>query len=91
MKQDFERYLYEPFFNKADLNTTFKNYNAQITKAPKIAPLNTEHIQILLQDQLFKNGFVLASFNSDILITEYTSILKTTEHLISLINKDLDK
>jgi len=24
MQQDYERYLYEPFFNKADLNTSFK-------------------------------------------------------------------
>ena len=91
MQQDFERYLYDPFFNKVDLNTTFKNYNAQISKLSEIEALNSEQIQTLLEDQLFKNGFVLAGFNSDILITEYTSILKTTKHLINLINTDLDK
>jgi len=44
----------------------------------------------LLQDQLFKNGFVLATYNSEILITEYSNIMKTTNDLISSINEELN-
>ena len=90
MQQDFERYLYDPYFNYADLNSIFKNYDAQLSKSDEIKKLDINQINTLLKNQLFKNGFVLARFNSEILINEYSTILKTTKNLIKLINTGIN-
>jgi hypothetical protein len=91
MQQDYEQYLYDPFFNYADLNTSFKNYNSQIANEPTEVSLDIEQVNGLLKNQLFKNGFVLSAYNSEILINEYSDIMETTKQLISLIENELNQ
>lgn len=91
MQQDFESYLYDPYFNTADLETSIKNAEAQTSnKVPKVQ-MNIDQVKALLNNQLFKNGFVLSAYNSDLLITEYSNIMETTNQLITLIDKELTK
>ena len=91
MQQDFESYLYDPYFNTIDLETSIKNADDQMPKKVPTAQMDIEQVTILLNNQLFKNGFVLSAYNSDLLITEYSNIMETTNQLIELINKELDK
>ena len=85
MQQDFERYLYDPFFSIADLETSLKSYGGENTK------LDSTQVNKLINNQSYKNGFVLSSFNSESLINEYSILLSTTNELISLINQELNK
>jgi hypothetical protein len=85
MQQDFERYLYDPFFSIADLETSLKSYGGENTK------LDSTQVNKLINNQSYKNGFVLSSYNSESLINEYSILLLTTNELISLINQELNK
>jgi hypothetical protein len=85
MQQDFESYLYDPFFTIADLETSLKSFNEDTFA------LDLEQANTLLNNQAYKNGFVLSTFNSESLIVEYSNILKTSNELISFINQELKK
>ena len=84
MQQDFESYLYDPFFTIADLETSLKSFENEKFK------LDSTQVIKLLNNQAYKNGFVLSSFNSESLIVEYSNIMTTTNELISLINQELN-
>ncbi len=86
MQQDYETYLYEPYFTIADLNTSIKLIEIS---SEKLKEVNQPQIDILLENQKFKNGFTLSIFNSDVLIEEYSLMLATTERLINLIDSEL--
>ena len=90
MQQDFESYLYDPFFSNADMNTAMKNFDAQIINASNFTELDSSQINELLKNQKYKNGFALSSYNSDLLITEYSHMVTTTNQLILLINEELN-
>jgi hypothetical protein len=89
MQQDFESYLYDPFFSTADLDLSMRNLAAQTEQRGEIPEINAEDVTMLLQNIKFKNGFVLASYNSDLLITEYSNMKETTNKLIKLIEKEV--
>ena len=89
MQQDFESYLYNPFFTIADLNSTFKNYNEKLIKSQITSTISTNQMDELLENQKFKNGFVLSTYNSELLIEEYTKMVEITNQLIDLIDKEV--
>lgn len=90
MQQDFERYLYQPYFTIVDLESGLKNYIDQVTKKDleNIHIIDKNEIDELLKSKLYKNGLVLASFNSKKLVEIFTELIKTSESLISLINNE---
>ncbi|SEQ07110.1 hypothetical protein SAMN05421824_1080 [Hyunsoonleella jejuensis] len=85
MQQDFESYLYDPFFTTIDLETSLKGLENEKIK------LDSIQANLLLNNMVYKNGFILSAFNSESLITEYSKILKTTNQLILLINSELNQ
>ncbi|MFC4720852.1 DUF6090 family protein [Geojedonia litorea] len=89
MQQDFESYLYDPFFTTIDLNSSLKNFEQQDTNQVIETELNIEQVTKLLNNQAFKNGFVLSSFNSKDLISEYSKMITTTKNLINMIENEL--
>jgi len=91
MEQDYERYFYEPYFSIADLEIAFKNYDAQMSKQKVEHSLKPKQVQTLLKNQKFKNGFTLASYNSEMLITEYSKMIKTINEIIALIDSELER
>ena len=90
MQQDFESYMYDPFFNIADLKTSFDNYNAQLLKLSPDKLLDSSQVKTLLKHQAYKNGFVLSAYNSELLISEYSKVTQTTNQLIDLIDEELN-
>lgn len=77
MQQDFEKYLYDPFFTTIDLETSLKSLNNETLK------LDLNKTKALLNNQAYKNGFILSAFNSNSLTIEYSNIVKTTNELIA--------
>jgi uncharacterized membrane protein len=90
MQQDYESYLYHHFFSNADLETSIKNYDAQLRSGNQIIELAEKQVNILLKNQTFKNGFVLSAYNSNLLIDEYSRIIETTIQLINLIDDEFN-
>ena len=88
MEEDYERYLYDPFFSTIDLETSLKGIQANKKDIPNLDLLN---VQILLKNKTFKNGFVLADYNSTNLISEYSNMVRSTKKLINLIDVELNK
>lgn len=85
MQQDFEQYLYTPFFTTIDLETALKSF-----EEPKVK-IDSNQVVVLLNNQAFKNGFVLSSYNSQALTAEYAHITTITEALIGVINEELKR
>ena len=88
MQQDFESYLYDPFFTTTDLNTALKNFDEQQRNVSIQSEPNLEQVNTLLNNQAFKNGFVLSAFNSKDLIQEYSQMIESTNILIELIDQE---
>ena len=89
MQQDFESYLYDPFFSTADVDVAMRNLDAQTEQRSNIPEINAKQVTVLLKNMTFKNGFVLAAYNSDLLITEYSKMKATTNKLIKLIEQEV--
>ena len=89
MQQDFESYMYAPYFSTADLNKTMENFNQQWSKQKPTIQINAQEVNILLQNITFKNGYVLSKYNSGLLIEEYSKMKATTNELMALIDKEL--
>jgi hypothetical protein len=83
MQQDFEQYLYDPFFETADLQTSLMSFEGEDVV------LDSSQAMTLLNNQAFKNGFVLSSFNSQSLLEEYDDIIESIHTLDELIDNDL--
>jgi len=88
MQQDYERYLYEPFFNIIDLNTSFQNDTRNGRKPINPKPLDQQEVAELLAVKLYKNGLVLAGFNTELLIEVYHDLIQKSEQLIQLIDQE---
>jgi len=89
MQQDYERYLYQPYFNLVDLDTALKNYTDQLNnkETTTIEKLDKDEIELLLKSKLYKNGLVLAAFNSNKLVEEFTNLIEKSKLVIQLIQR----
>ncbi len=92
MQQDYEIYLYEPFFLNANLDASLKNYECQLANVNGIpcSSVDKDVIEKLVKNKGFINGFTLASFNSKTLLKEYTDMVDTTNELIVMINNEVN-
>jgi hypothetical protein len=90
---DFENYLYPIYFSISDLKSDIGNYTFQKSKGTEgvNSDLSEEKIKKLLNNQTFKNGFMLTVFNNSQLILEYNKMTLMTEKLIISIESELEK
>lgn len=88
MQQDYETYLYEPFFSIADLQSSMKNYTYQLENGKGLTnnEIDLSDVKTLLKNQKFKNGFSLSFYNSSMLLDEYSEMIERTNQLIQLID-----
>ncbi|MGB5430971.1 hypothetical protein, partial [Eudoraea sp.] len=95
MQQDYESYLYDPYFSTADLNTNLKNYSQQLNNeklnSKEELEIDPSEVVTLLNNRKYKNGLVLASYNSDLLKVEYQSMIVRAQRLIELIDNESNK
>ena len=88
MQQDYERYLYEPYFRIVDLNSSFQNDTRNGRQPTNPKPLNPRDAAELLGIKLYKNGLILAGFNTELLIEVYQDLIIKSEQLIRLIEEE---
>lgn len=93
MQQDYESYLYEPYFSLANLEKNMEAYEARlsINVPPKKVDISPEEAEILLENKKYKNGIVLSHYNSDLLIAEYKAMIGNINDLIDRIDAELKK
>ena len=93
MRHDFENYMYPIYFSVTDLKSDITNYTFQVSKGTQgtKTKLSKEKIELLLSNQTFKNGFVLANFNNSTLLLDYRKMILMTEKLMSSIDSELAK
>lgn len=93
MRQDFENYIYPIYFSITDLKSDITNYTFQVSKGAEGVKkeLSQDKVELLLNNQTLKNGFVLSIFNNNQLIIEYNDMILMTENLISSIDQELEK
>jgi hypothetical protein len=88
MQQDYERYLYEPYFRIVDLNSSFQNDTRNGRQPTNPKPLDPRDAAELLGIKLYKNGLILAGFNTELLIEVYQDLIIKSEQLIQLIDEE---
>ncbi|PHS67978.1 MAG: hypothetical protein COB12_01830 [Flavobacterium sp.] len=90
---DFENYMYPIYFSITDLKSDLENYTFQVSKGAEgiNKKLSEEKIELLLNNQTFKNGFMLSVFANNKLIIEYNTMILMTEKLIASIETELEK
>ena len=93
MYKDFENYIFPIYFSTTDLESDISNYTYQVSKGSQgvRTQLSKEKIELLLDSQTFKNGFVLSIFNNNLVINEYNNMKSMTEKLLDIINSELEK
>jgi len=93
MQYDFDNYMYPIYFKITDLESDISNYTFQVSNGTEgvRTELSKEKIELLLNNQTFKNGFVLSIFNNNSLILEYKNMILMTEKLINLIDSEFEK
>ena len=91
MQQDYESYLYDVYFTIADLNKNIKQFEAHIDSNSKAdaSKLSKPEMLELLKNMKFKNGVRLSKYNSNLLIAEYTEMIKNTQNIIKMIDNEL--
>ena len=93
MQQDYERYLYEVYFNSVDFGSSLKNFEEQISKGQNNSDIKIDQndFESLKRSRLYKNGLILSNFNTNILIEKYSEMIKQTKKLNELINNEIKK
>jgi predicted RND superfamily exporter protein len=90
MQQDYESYLYDPYFSTTDLESSLKSYEAHVSAnmIREKVEISREDIETLLKNKKFKNGIVLSKYNSNLLVTEYRQMIASIEEIIEQIDKE---
>ena len=93
MLHDFENYIYPIYFSTSDLKSDISNYTFQISNGVEgvKTELSMDKIELLMENQTFKNGFMLSIFNNNQLIIQYNNMKLMTEELISSIDSEIEK
>ena len=93
MEYDFENYMYPIYFSTTDLESDIANYTFQVSNGTEgvRTKLSNDKIELLLNNQTFKNAFVLSIFNNSRVIDEYKKMILITEKLDDLIDLELKK
>lgn len=93
MYSDFKENIYHFYFGHTDINSHLQNYLFQITdgQAGENLKLSRRDFDAILENQRFKNGFVLSIFNNGLLIQKLKDMNEKIQQLIVLIDKDILK
>ena len=93
LRNDMEHYFYDPWFKTVDLDplaesflfyTNNKEFDYNIE-------LSRQELDRLLNDTVFKNGFVLSVFTNSLIIDDYRRMQELNKKVVGLINKEITK
>lgn len=93
LRNDLEHYFYDPWFNTVDLDPLAQSFvfYANNREFDKNIELSRQEMDRLLNDKVFKNGFVLSVFTNSLIIDDYKRMKALNKKVVTLINKEIAK
>jgi hypothetical protein len=93
LRNDLEQYFYNPWFQSVDLDPLAQSfvYYARNGEFDKDLKLSRQELDGLLENRVFKNGFVLSVFTNSLLIEDYQRMKELNKKVVELIDKDIAK
>ena len=92
LRNDLEQYFYNPWFTTVDLDPLAQSFVAYSNNGkfdPNIK-LSRQELDQLLNDKVFKNGFVLSVFTNSLLIEDYKRMKVLNKKVVALIDEELN-
>jgi hypothetical protein len=93
LRNDLEQYFYNPWFTTVDLDPLAQSFVFYTSNGEfdNTMELSRQELEILLNDKVFKNGFVLSVFTNSLIIDDYRSMKDLNKKVVELINKEITK
>ena len=93
LRNDMEHYFYDPWFKTVDLDPLAESFlfYANNEKFDNNIELSRQELDRLLNDTIFKNGFVLSVFTNSLIIDDYKRMKELNKQVVELINKEITK
>jgi hypothetical protein len=93
LRNDLEQYFYNPWFKTVDLDPLAQSfvYYANNGKFDESLDLSRQELNRLLNDKVFKNGFVLSVFTNSLIIEDYKKMKDLNKKVVALINREIAK
>ncbi len=93
LRNDMEHYFYDPWFKTVDLDPFAQSFvfYANNGEFDNKMELSKEEIDRLLNDKVFKNGFVVSVFTNSLIIDDYKRMKDLNKKVVELINKEITK
>jgi len=93
LRNDMEHYFYDPWFRTVDLDPFAQSFvfyanNGDFNNEIK---LSMEEIDRLINNTVFKNGFVVSVFTNSLIIDDYKKMKDLNIKVVELINIELKK
>ncbi len=93
LRNDLEQYFYNPWFETVDLDPLAQSFVFYTNNGEfdKNIELSREELNRLLNNKVFKNGFVLSVFTNSLIIDDYKRMKDLNKKVVELINKEITK
>ena len=93
LRNDLEQYFYNPWFKTVDLDPLAQSYVFYASNGDfdKNMELSRQELEKLLNNKVFKNGFVLSVFTNSLIINHYKRMKDLNKKVVELINKEITK
>ena len=93
LRNDLEQYFYNPWFTTVDLDPLAQSFvfYANNGEFDNKIELSNQELEKLLNDKVFKNGFVLSVFTNSLIIDDYKRMKDLNKKVVELINKEITK
>lgn len=93
LRNDLEQYFYNPWFKTVDLDPLAQSFvfYANNGEFDINIELSRQELEKLLNDKVFKNGFVLSVFTNSLIIDDYKRMKDLNKKVVELINKEITK
>ena len=93
LRNDMEHYFYDPWFKTVDLDPLAESFlfYANNKEFDNNIELSRQELDRLLNDTVFKNGFVLSVFTNSLIIDDYRRMQELNKKVVGLINKEITK
>ncbi|MCA0154513.1 DUF6090 family protein [Winogradskyella vincentii] len=93
LRNDMEHYYYDPWFKTVDLDPLAESFLFYANKKEfdNNIELSRQELDRLLNDTIFKNGFVLSVFTNSLIIDDYKRMMELNKQVVELINEEITK
>jgi hypothetical protein len=93
LRNDLEQYFYNPWFESVDLDPLAQSFVFYVNNGEfdKNTELSRQELDRLLNNTLFKNGFVLSVFTNSLIIDDYQRMKELNMKVVELIDNEIAK